>query len=260
MPPAASLIARNAGYPAARAGQRLERSCIPAPGAPCKLEHTLLTWRLHGLRGAYAVTGCISIDTTVSTEAAWNMAATIVASVRDVQRANADPSGKGARPCDTSADGSLGRAAGPSLYPCRSHSPMRRPFIWSSTTREVPRVRRSCASHRARMAFSAARCLGPCYMGRHLRSSTSRQGLAMLGEDHARARPAPRCSSRTSLDCSPARICATDRRLRHALCDEALAISTRTGERFYLSELHRIKGELHLALQVGRRRTAAGRE
>ena len=30
---------------------------------------------------------------------------------------------------------------------------------------------------------------------------------------------------------------------------EALAISTRTGERFYLSELHRIKGELHLAQQ-----------
>ena len=32
---------------------------------------------------------------------------------------------------------------------------------------------------------------------------------------------------------------------------EALAITARTGERFYLSELHRIKGELHLAQQSG---------
>jgi predicted ATPase len=37
---------------------------------------------------------------------------------------------------------------------------------------------------------------------------------------------------------------------------DALAISARTGERFYLSELHRIKGELHLAQGSGPQRQA----
>jgi adenylate cyclase len=32
---------------------------------------------------------------------------------------------------------------------------------------------------------------------------------------------------------------------------EGLAVTARTGERFYLSELHRIKGELHLAQGSG---------
>ena len=42
--------------------------------------------------------------------------------------------------------------------------------------------------------------------------------------------------------------------------EEAFAASTLTGERFYLAELHRIKGELHLAQESSESRPLAERE
>jgi len=89
-----------------------------------------------------------------------------------------------------------------------------------------------------------------CYLGASLvRLDEVAAGLALLDEgiDRSRATGSEMFQPHLLglLAAAHLRSGSTDDGMR--CVSEALAISARTGERFYLSELHRIKGELHLA-------------
>ncbi len=93
-----------------------------------------------------------------------------------------------------------------------------------------------------------------CYLGAALaRLDDLAAGLAMLGEGVERSRATGSEMFQPHLfgllAAAHLRNGSIDEGLR--CVSEALAVTARTGERFYLSELHRIKGELHLAQGSG---------
>ena len=108
-------------------------------------------------------------------------------------------------------------------------------------------------------SFPLLEAWASCYLGASLvRLDELSAGLALLGAGIERSRATGSEMFQPHLvgllAAAHLRDGSIDEGLRCA--SEALAISARTGERFYLSELHRIKGELHLAQGAGEERRA----
>jgi predicted ATPase len=94
-----------------------------------------------------------------------------------------------------------------------------------------------------------------CYLGAALaRLDDLPAGLAMLGEGVERSRATGSEMFQPHLFGLLAAVHLRNGSIDEGLrcVSEALAVTARTGERFYLSELHRIKGELHMAQGSGR--------